>query len=151
MKLIALILTAALTALANAGEMRTIHSQPSWIIGTQQMEVAVTETGAMMAPVTFYRDTDHPVQPYHISPWQDEGLKLDVPVLVALRGDWFCVPFGGNNSLVVGRRGVEDGFGLGENGTGEVDASFQQSHNFFGFRGRAVETGGFGLLLHDGG
>ena len=23
-------------------------------------------------------------------------MKLDVPVLVALRGDWFCMPFGGN-------------------------------------------------------
>lgn len=83
-------------SVASSAEQRTIHSQRSWVIGTPQVELAVTETGAMMAPVTFFRDTAAPLQPYHVSPWQDEGLKLDVPVLVALRGDWFCMPFGGN-------------------------------------------------------
>lgn len=96
MKLRTLFAFAPLAFSSHAAELRTVHSQPSWIIATQQMEIAVTETGAMMAPVTFCRDSDKPVRPYHISPWQDEGLKLDVPVLVALRGDWFCVPFGGN-------------------------------------------------------
>ena len=92
-----LLLLLTLASLASGAEQRTIHSQASWVISTPQVELAVTGTGGMMAPVTFYRDTDKPVQPYHISPWQDEGLKLDVPVLVALRGDWFCAPFGGNS------------------------------------------------------
>ncbi len=102
MKLALLLMTTA--TMAAAADHRIIHSQPTWVVSTPQVELAVTETGAQMAPVTFYRDTDKPVQPYHISPWQDEGLKLDVPVLVALRGDWFCVPFGGNTEKFNGEQ-----------------------------------------------
>ena len=90
------------TTFAGAAEQRTVHSQSSWILSTPQVELAITATGGMMSPVTFYRDTEKAVQPYYMSPWQDEGLKLDVPVLVALRGDFFCMPFGGNNEAVNG-------------------------------------------------
>lgn len=96
MKLLPLFFLALSSALL-AAEERTIHSQLSWIIATPQIELAVTKRGAHMAPVTFLRDTAASVQPYHISPWQDEGLKFDVPVLTTLRGDWFCMPFGGNS------------------------------------------------------
>jgi hypothetical protein len=92
-----------LAVAARAAEQRVIHSQPSWVIATPQVEIAVTERGAHMAPVTFFRDTAKPVQPYHISPWQDEGLKdLPAPVLGSLRGDWFCIPFGGNSDAFRG-------------------------------------------------
>jgi len=103
MKITALLLATA--ALASAAEQRVIHSQPSWVIATSQVELAVTERGGHMAPVTFFRDTAKPVQPYHISPWQDEGLKdLPAPVLGSLRGDWFCVPFGGNDAAFRGEK-----------------------------------------------
>ncbi len=75
---------------------KKIASQPSWVIRNRQMELAVTQLGGHMAPVTFCRDTKTPVQPYYISPWQDEGLKIDDPVLRPLRGDFFCMPFGAN-------------------------------------------------------
>src|SRR5688500_8206907 len=94
---------AALVSPAGAAEPRTIRSQPSWVISTPQVEVAVTVRGAHMAPVTFMQDTAQPVQPYHVSPWQDEGLKnLPAPVLNTLRGDWFCIPFGGNGEAFRG-------------------------------------------------
>lgn len=97
--------TAAIATLAAAAEPdHVIHSQPSWVVSTPQVEMAVTATGGMIAPVTFYRDTGNPVQPYYISPWQDEGLRLDVPVLVALRGDFFCMPFGGNSDAFKGEQ-----------------------------------------------
>ena len=48
----------------------------------------------MTAPVTFYRNTKAPVQPYYISPWQKEPEKAGEPVLETLRGDFFCMPFG---------------------------------------------------------
>ena len=73
---------------------RTIASQPCWVVGNRQVELAVTELGGHMAPVTFCRDTASPVQPYYISPWQEEGLRIPDPVLVPLRGDFFCMPFG---------------------------------------------------------
>lgn len=92
----------ALTPFARAQEtddsaLKTIHSQPSWMLSTTEVELAVTETGGMMAPVIFHRNTDKPIQPYYISPWQDERLKIKTPVLTALRGDFFCLPFGGND------------------------------------------------------
>jgi hypothetical protein len=96
------ILCLAVTNLATAAEqakLETIDSQPSWILESPQVRLAVTKVGGQMAPVTFLRDSGKPVQPYHISPWQNEGLQdLPAPVLTALRGDWFCIPFGGNGT-----------------------------------------------------
>jgi hypothetical protein len=98
----------AATSFASASDsvkLRTVHSQPSFVVSTKQVEVAVTKFGGHMAPVTFFRDSAHPVQPYHISPWQDEmPLKMPAPVLVTLRGDFFCLPFGGNSEAVSGEK-----------------------------------------------
>lgn len=77
-------------------ELKDIHSQRSWVIGSDQVELAVTMRGAHMAPVVFNRAGDHSFQPYYISPWQDEGLAMPCPLLAPLRGDFFCLPFGGN-------------------------------------------------------
>jgi len=52
-----------------------------------------------MAPVTFFRDSTHPVQPYYISPWQGKRVRTGVPVLDMLRGDFLCMPFGGGNAF----------------------------------------------------
>jgi len=54
-----------------------IASQPCWVIESSTVRLAITLMGAHMAPVTFCRDSDRTVQPYYVSPWQDEGLKLD--------------------------------------------------------------------------
>ncbi|MBM3734475.1 MAG: hypothetical protein FJW39_01705 [Acidobacteria bacterium] len=78
-----------------AGSVRRVHSQPSWVISNDQVELALTVLGGHMAPVRFHRGDAGAFQPYHISPWQDERIKVDVPVLVPLRGDFFCMPFGG--------------------------------------------------------
>jgi hypothetical protein len=61
--------------------------------------------GEHMAPVTFFRSSDKPVQPYYVSPWQDEQpLPMPAPVLVVLRGDFFCMPFGGNAAPAAGEK-----------------------------------------------
>lgn len=85
-------------------EIRNIHSQKSWVIGNNQVEMAVTMTGAHMAPVVFDRSGPQAFQPYYISPWQDEGLAMPCPVLAPLRGDFFCLPFGGNATPFRGER-----------------------------------------------
>ena len=83
--------------------MRTIHGQSSVVFGTKAVEVAVTTLGGQMAPVKFYRDTGHPIEPYLVGAWQDEKVaKMPAPVLVAFRGDFFCLPFGGNAEAVNG-------------------------------------------------
>lgn len=84
--------------------MKTIASQPCWVIENSSVRAAVTQLGAHMAPVTFYLGSDRPIQPYYISPWQDEHLKLEPPVLVPLRGDFFCLPFGGNGAPYEGMK-----------------------------------------------
>ncbi|MCA9011819.1 MAG: hypothetical protein KDB01_18825 [Planctomycetaceae bacterium] len=90
---------------AEDANIRVIHQQPSYIVSTQQVELAVTELGGHMAPVSFFRDTDKPVQPYYVSPWQDESpAEMPAPVLVPLRGDFFCMPFGGNSEMVAGEK-----------------------------------------------
>lgn len=82
---------------ADEGALRDIFGQPSWVVATDEVEVAVTRLGGHMAPVTFARTSARPIAPYHVSPWQTEGLAgLPAAVLVPLRGDFFCLPFGGN-------------------------------------------------------
>ena len=93
-----------------AEEARTIHSQPSWILANDDVELAVTKVGGHMAPVTFARKSAVPIRPYYVSPWQDEHLQnLPAAVLGPLRGDFFCMPFGGNDAPRGGERHVPHG------------------------------------------
>jgi len=72
------------------------YSQYVWVLRSDTLECAITHNGGHMAPVTFFVNSATPIQPYYISPWQDEGIKVDEPVLATLRGDFFCLPFGAN-------------------------------------------------------
>ena len=78
-------------------EKRIINSQESWVISSDSVELGITELGGHMAPVTFYRNSEESIQPYYINPWADEALEIPEPVLRPLRGDFFCLPFGGDN------------------------------------------------------
>jgi hypothetical protein len=74
-----------------------VLGQNCWILENETTRVSITKKGGMWAPVTFFRNTGTPVEPYYVSPWQEEGLAIDDPVLVPLRGNFFCAPFGGDN------------------------------------------------------
>jgi len=79
-------------------KLTTVAHQPSWVIRSKTVELALTRRGGHLAPVTFYRDSDAPIQPYHVAPWAGEkGAKIPESelVLTTLRGDFFCMPFGG--------------------------------------------------------
>jgi hypothetical protein len=76
---------------------KRIFGQPSWSFRSDQVEVAVTERGGHMAPVSFYREDAHPVRPYYVNPWHAERLPTGLPLLDVLRGDFFCMPFGAAN------------------------------------------------------
>ncbi|MEE8441547.1 MAG: hypothetical protein V3S41_07490, partial [Spirochaetia bacterium] len=60
------------------------------------VDLAITRTGGMMAPVSFFTGSNRPVRPYYVAPWAEEELEADPPVLGPLRGDFFCMPFGAN-------------------------------------------------------
>ena len=43
---------------------KRLFGESSWIAGSDQVELAVTEGGCHMGPVTFYRSDQNPVAPY---------------------------------------------------------------------------------------
>ena len=77
-----------------------IKGQRSWVLENKNIKLCLTEMGGHMAPVVFMRDSDNPIEPFYINPWADENLNLEnePDVLTPLRGDFFCLPFGGDNS-----------------------------------------------------
>jgi hypothetical protein len=76
--------------------MKRILGQPSWRIASDRVEAFVTELGGQIAPITFDRQ-GRKIAPYSVAPWAEEKLDPQMPaILKALRGDFFCMPFGGN-------------------------------------------------------
>ncbi|HEY3925475.1 MAG TPA: hypothetical protein VGL75_13015 [Acidothermaceae bacterium] len=92
-----------------AQELQVVHGQPSWRVSTAQVEAFVTELGGQLGPVTFNRGK-HDIRPFPMPPWIDEPLDEDVsPILRALRGDFFCLPFGANTTPYNGELHPEHG------------------------------------------
>ena len=75
--------------------LQTVRGQPSWTISSRQVDVAVSRLGGQMAPLVFHLEGG-PVEPLSIPHWaEDPTLAQDQPPVVqALRGDMFCLPFG---------------------------------------------------------
>ncbi len=75
-----------------------VAGQPSWKFANDRVSACVTRTGGQLAPVTF-KLGKRSVQPFSIAPWAEEKSTLKppmIPMMQALRGDFFCVPFGVN-------------------------------------------------------
>jgi len=82
-----------------------VRGQDSFLLSSREVELALTRTGGMLGPVTFFPRQHEPVRPYAIAPWAEESLPADVPpMLRALRGDWFCSAFGENVEPYRGER-----------------------------------------------
>ena len=82
--------------------MKTTKSagRKAWQFSNGETQISLTLDGGQMAPVTFFAGTSTGVEPYYISPWQEEAKEVTTPgVLKFLRGDFFCMPFGGDNTL----------------------------------------------------
>jgi hypothetical protein len=80
--------------------MKTIRifGQPSWKFSSNRTDAAITRLGGQLAPVNFQLG-GRTVSPFSIAPWAEESLPTDTPALLkALRGDFFCAPFGGNET-----------------------------------------------------
>ncbi len=68
--------------------------QPSWMVASDRVQARVTRTGGMMGPVSFDLG-GRSVEPLAIAPWWNEPLKsVGSPLMQAMRGDFFCLPFG---------------------------------------------------------
>ena len=78
--------------------------QPSWRLATPEVEAFVTETGGHLGPVSF-RLPGQTIQPLSVAPWAEEKIDPALPpILKVLRGDFFCLPFGGNATPFQGER-----------------------------------------------
>jgi hypothetical protein len=75
--------------------LRKVAGQVSWRLASKSVEAFVTETGGHLGPVTFKLGS-RKIKPFHIAPWCEEKTKGIPPILQALRGDFFCLPFGRN-------------------------------------------------------
>jgi len=85
--------------------LETVLGQPSWSFGSGLVRATLTRRGGHLAPVTFTLPSGKVVQPFAVAPWAERRLPHGIPDLLrALRGDFFCCPFGGNGSPWRGER-----------------------------------------------
>ncbi|MBR4125765.1 MAG: hypothetical protein IKR13_06140 [Victivallales bacterium] len=76
-----------------------------WWLQGADVELFLTEQGGQHAPGNFRLANGAMVQPFYLSPWQERKLDLSsIPLLQYLRGDFFCLPFGGNAEAVDGHQ-----------------------------------------------
>lgn len=86
--------------------MKTVLSfgQPSWRFKSDKVSATITRLGGHLAPVEFQLGKKT-VAPYAIAPWAEEKTAPGLPkMLQALRGDFFCAPFGGNDEAWKGEK-----------------------------------------------
>jgi len=78
-------------------ELKNFFGQPCYQLESDSVSLAITRLGGHLAPVTFGKGSADSISPYYVSPWQDEAHPaMPAAVLTPLRGDFFCLPFGGN-------------------------------------------------------
>jgi hypothetical protein len=81
-----------------------VYGQPSWRFASDQVEAAITRQGGHLAPIRFHLPHGV-VEPYSVAPWAEEKPAGKIPQrLRRLRGDFFCAPFGGSESLYRGEK-----------------------------------------------
>jgi hypothetical protein len=88
----------------SAPTLHIVHGQPSWSFRSSHVHANLTRLGGHLGPVAFRLD-HRLVSPFAVAPWAEEKLAPDTPALLrALRGDFFCAPFGGNGTEWRGER-----------------------------------------------
>lgn len=83
-----------------ASSLHPVLGQPSWALSVPGIRAWVTQLGGHLGPVSFHlKKGREPIEPFHVAPWAEEAQATSLPsVLRAMRGDFFCMPFGGNSS-----------------------------------------------------
>ena len=74
--------------------MHSIHGEASYHLATTELDLHVTGRGGHLAPVVFHLD-GRDVSPYALAPWEPAEYPDLPPLLSVLRGDFLCLPFGG--------------------------------------------------------
>ncbi|RYD48025.1 MAG: hypothetical protein EOP85_04380 [Verrucomicrobiaceae bacterium] len=74
-----------------------VHGELSFHLATPEVSLDVTCRAGHLAPVVFHLPGGD-VSPYSLSPWRPEEYPDIPPLLSVLRGDFFCLPFGGQEN-----------------------------------------------------
>lgn len=74
--------------------MEIIHGEASYTLETPELSLAVTQRAGHLAPVTFHLE-GRDVSPYALAPWLPAEQEDQPELLTVLRGDFLCLPFGG--------------------------------------------------------
>jgi hypothetical protein len=74
--------------------MQSIHGEPSHHLATAELDLDVSGRGGHLAPVVFHL-ASRDVSPYALAPWEPAEFPDLPPLLSVLRGDFLCLPFGG--------------------------------------------------------
>src|SRR5690349_6700666 len=83
---------------------RVVLGQPSWRLAAKGAEVFVTRAGGHVGPITYTLGRRR-IQPLSVAPWVTEKSDPNLPPIIkVLRGDFFCMPFGGNTTPFRGER-----------------------------------------------
>jgi hypothetical protein len=84
--------------------LKSVLGEPSWTIASDDVQASVTRIGGHVAPVIFDRRR-RKIAPYATAPWHNEKVPPGTPPLIkVLRGDFFCMPFGGNQKPYRGEK-----------------------------------------------
>ncbi|MCC5841263.1 MAG: hypothetical protein JJT96_14190 [Opitutales bacterium] len=77
-----------------------IHGEPSHTLACGPVQLAITERGGHLAPVYFDLPDGRRVSPLALAPWEPSEVDpANPPILKVLRGDFFCLPFGGDDAF----------------------------------------------------
>lgn len=79
-------------------DAKVVLGQPSISLESEEVVLSVSLKGGHLAPVGF-RFGGVEFRPLHVAPWAEDKLSEVPPIIEVLRGDFFCLPFGGNASI----------------------------------------------------
>jgi hypothetical protein len=74
--------------------MVTVHGEASFHLTSPEVDLHITARAGHLAPVVFHL-ADRDVSPYALAPWEPAEFTDVPPLLSVLRGDFLCLPFGG--------------------------------------------------------
>jgi hypothetical protein len=133
--------------------LETYLGQPGWRLRNRQVDLRLTRTAGMLGPVTFQLPDGRKVSPFAVAPWATEKLSPGTPqILAALRGDFFCAPFGGNGTAVAGEKHPPHGESANADWTLAAVTSAGDAHTLHAHLATRVRRGRIDkrLTLRDG-
>ena len=74
--------------------MAPVHGEASFRLTGPEVDLHVTARAGHLAPVVFHL-SGREVSPYALAPWEPAEFPDVPPLLSVLRGDFLCLPFGG--------------------------------------------------------